>query len=232
LAATTRARPKPVSYVRFDLVERVVHWVNALLFGTLIFTGAVLYLAPLMAVIGRRALIENIHLYCGIALPVPLLLALCGSWGRALRSDLRRLNRWTGDDRLWLRAAVKAGPQRQRAWGRLRVGKFNAGQKLNSAFVAGSGLVMLGTGLIMKWYHPFPLSWRTGATFVHDWLAIAIGLVVIGHIGLAVRDPHSLRSMFTGRISAAWARRRAPAWVDGDDGASPAGESTEVDAPA
>jgi formate dehydrogenase subunit gamma len=101
------------------------------------------------------------------------------------------------------------------------VGKFNAGQKLNASFVAGAGLVMLGTGVIMRWYHPWPLSWRTGATFVHDWLALAIGFVIIGHIWMALRDWDALRSMFVGTISRSWGKRHAPAWVAGDDGPPP-----------
>jgi formate dehydrogenase subunit gamma len=69
----------------------------------------------------------------------------------------------------------------------------------------------------MRWYHPWPLSWRTGATFVHDWLALAIGIVVIGHIVMALSMPDTLRAMVSGRIRRAWAERHAPAWLDGRD---------------
>ena len=103
----------------------------------------------------------------------------------------------------------------------VRVGKFNAGQKLNAAFVAGAGLVMLGTGVIMRWYHPWPLNWRTGATFVHDWLALAVGIAIIGHVAMALRDPEALRAMFVGTVRQAWAKRHAPAWLDGNDGPPP-----------
>jgi formate dehydrogenase subunit gamma len=204
--------------LRFDRVERAVHWINATLFLILVFTGAALYLEPIGRLVGRRALVEDIHVYTGLALPVPLLIALSGSWGRALRADLRRFNRWTTADREWLRAIPQAGPERRRRLRTIQVGKFNAGQKLNAAFVAGAGLVMLGTGVIMRWYHPWPLSWRTGATFVHDWLALAIGLVIIGHVWMALVDWDALRSMFVGTISRSWARRHAPAWIDGEDG--------------
>ena len=202
---------------RFDRVERAVHWVNATLMLVLIFTGAALYLDPLERLIGRRALVEDIHVYCGLALPVPVLIALAGPWGQALRADFRRFNRWTVSDRMWLRALSRPRGERQAMQRQLDMGKFNAGQKLNAAFVAGAGLVLLGTGTIMRWYHPWPLSWRTGATFVHDWLALAIGIVVIGHIVMALSMPDTLRAMVTGRIRRAWAERHAPAWVDGRD---------------
>lgn len=223
MAATTR-RPEAAPATgleRFDAVERVVHWSNATLFFVLIATGALLYVAPLGALVGRRALVEDIHVYCGLALPVPVILALSGRWGRALRADLRRFNRWSHGDRLWLGALTRSRPERAAALRRVEVGKFNAGQKLNAAFTAGCGLVMLGTGVIMRWYHPWPLGWRTGATFVHDWLALAAGLVIVGHIGMALRDPDALGSMWRGRISRSWAERHAPAWLAGRDGEAP-----------
>jgi formate dehydrogenase subunit gamma len=73
---------------------------------------------------------------------------------------------------------------------------------------------MLGTGIIMKWFEPFPLSWRTGATFVHDWVALGIWLAVAGHVLFALRDPDALGSMRRGRISARWARSQRPRWYE------------------
>jgi formate dehydrogenase subunit gamma len=220
MAATTRP-PDPTRsrafLRRFDRVERALHWVNATLFIVLVLTGAALYLEPIGALVGRRALVENIHVYAGIALPIPLIAAVLGPWGRGLRADVRRFNRWTTGDRDWLRAVLGRRSLRHQRLRVIEVGKFNAGQKLNASWTVGGGLVMLGTGLIMRWYHPWPLSWRTGATFVHDWLALGMGLVIIGHIGMALRDPDVLRSMVTGRISRAWAARHAKAWLEGHD---------------
>jgi formate dehydrogenase subunit gamma len=73
---------------------------------------------------------------------------------------------------------------------------------------------MLATGSIMHWYKLWPLSWRTGATFVHDWIAIALFVTITGHILFAFSDRESLDSMKTGMISRTWAKRRAPRWLD------------------
>jgi formate dehydrogenase subunit gamma len=199
---------------RFDRVERAVHWTNAVLFAVLVVTGAALYFGPLTAIVGRRELVERIHLYAGLALPVPLILALSGSWGQALRRDIRRFNRWSRDDRRWLRAVVRPAAERRRVFARVRVGKFNAGQKANAAFTAGAGLVMLASGAILRWYRPFPLSVRAGATFVHNWLALGFVIVVSGHVLMALADRQALKSMLFGRVSRAWARHHAPAWLD------------------
>jgi formate dehydrogenase subunit gamma len=60
----------------------------------------------------------------------------------------------------------------------------------------------------------FPLSWRTGATFVHDWVFLGLGVVIVGHILFALNDPVALRSMLRGWVPESWARRHAPRWLD------------------
>jgi formate dehydrogenase subunit gamma len=109
---------------------------------------------------------------------------------------------------------LRSRSARQRALKGIEVGKFNAGQKLNAAWSAGAGLVMLGTGLIMRYYRPWPLSWRTGATFVHDWLAAAVVVVIVGHVGMALRHPEAFASMRSGWVTREWAMRNSPAWVE------------------
>jgi formate dehydrogenase subunit gamma len=66
----------------------------------------------------------------------------------------------------------------------------------------------------MRWYKPWPLSWRTGATFVHDWIFLGLCVTITGHVMFALRDPDSLRSMWEGTISRVWARRNAPRWLE------------------
>lgn len=177
---------------RFDRPERWVHWSTAGLFLVVIVTGADLYVGSISAVVGRRELIVSVHVIAGLALPLPFLLAWAGPrWGTALRADLTRLNRWSADDWRWL------GPRRGHHPAPV-LGKFNPGQKLNAAFTAGAVVVMLGTGVIMRWFGPFPVAWRTGATFVHDLVAAALVVVVTGHILLALSHPEALRAMLRG----------------------------------
>ncbi|TCC49571.1 formate dehydrogenase [Kribbella pittospori] len=143
---------------RFGKVTRAVHWTTASLMISCIVTAAILYNGFGVA-IGHRHLVELVHVYSGLALPVPILL---GTLSAAYRLDLRRLNRFTRRDRQWL----------------------------------------------------FSRNRRTGATFVHDWFALAVGLLVIGHITYAIRDREARRGMRTGRVSDSWARAEHEAWAD------------------
>jgi formate dehydrogenase subunit gamma len=204
--AARMTRPKPEEpLLRFDRVERLVHWTNASLFGILMLTGAALYAGPISVLVGNREFVRGLHVWSGLLLPIPLLVGIAGRHGTRLRVDLGRLNRWSHDDRRWFR-------RRQRA--DLALGKFNPGQKVNAAFIGGAAIVMLATGSIMKWFEPFPIDWRTGATFVHDWFALGLWAAVLGHIWFALRDGDALDSMIGGTVPAAWARKKAPLWYE------------------
>ncbi|MFF1958846.1 cytochrome b/b6 domain-containing protein [Streptomyces sp. NPDC058220] len=192
---------------RFSRAERWIHRTTGALMLVCVATAAALYVPQLAELVGRRHLVVTVHEWSGLLLPVPVLLGL-GS--RAFRADLSRLNRFLPYDRQWLRAVRR----RDARPGSRPAGKFNAGQKIYAAWIAGAVLVMLGTGLLM-WFTGFaPILWRTSATFVHDWLALAIGVVLIGHIGMAYGDPQARRGMRTGSVERAWAEREHPHWKE------------------
>lgn len=194
--------------VRFDRAERWLHGVNGALVLLLILTGSLMYIGELGGLIGRRALVERIHLWSGLALPVPFAVALAGRWNRGLRRDARRLGRFLSDDRKWLRA-------RHRRGGALRIGKFNAGQKVNAVLVAALLPVLFGSGVLLEWNSWMDDAWRTGATFVHDWAYAILSLLVVGHILKAVADPVRMAAMGRhGTVPRRWALEEHPRWHD------------------
>ena len=206
------------SLLRFDRVERAAHWANATLFSTLMLTSLPLYFSQIEAHVGRRHLIVEIHVWAGVLLPAPLLVSLVGPWGARLRADLRRASLWSAAEVSWLRTLGRSN---------LRIrDKFNPGQKANVLFIGAMIVLTLGTGSIMNWVRYFPLEWRTGATFVHDVCALAIFLVVFGHVGFALTHPQALRSIFTGRVSRAWAERNANGWCAEELGTADDAEAT------
>ena len=199
----------PASLERFTPAERWVHRATGLLMGTCLVTAFVLYYGPVSLAVGHRHTVELVHVWAGYALAAPLLLGLLSS---AYRADLRVLNRFTREDWRWLRS-------KNRRDGSFEVGKFNAGQKLNAALTAGSIIVLIGTGTLMFWTGLVRLAWRTGATFVHDWFALGLGLLVLGHIWFAISDPEAREGMRTGRVRRSWAKKEHPAWAAPGSGA-------------
>src|SRR6185369_9199872 len=82
---TTAIRTPETRLPRFDRVERYAHWCTATLMLVLLFTGFAMYVGPLSTFVGRRLLMRNIHLYSGLLLPVPVLVAVCLRAGAQLR---------------------------------------------------------------------------------------------------------------------------------------------------
>ncbi|WP_328885049.1 cytochrome b/b6 domain-containing protein [Streptomyces sp. NBC_00316] len=204
--------------LRFGRAERLVHRTTGWLMLLCVATAACLYLAPLAQVVGRRHLVATVHEWSGILLPVPFLLGLVSP---SFRAGLRRLNRFAVYDRRWLRAVLT----RTTSPGARPAGKFNAGQKLYAGWIAGAVLVMMSTGLLM-WFTGVlqPIS-RTSAIFVHDVLAWAVVLVLIGHMRMAYRDPQARLGMRTGFVEREWAGMRHPQWLEEDRSAPHDGDA-------
>ncbi len=173
-----------------------------------------------MVDLGGRTPLRILHIFSGFLMPVPIIVGfILPKSGKALRKDLKTLNWWDKEDKRWLRS-----------WGgakSLWTGKFNGGQKANAAFSGGMIVAMLMTGIVMASYSLFPLSWRQGATFVHNSLALLAIIIIAGHISYAFMEPASHRSMATGMISRKWAKKHSPGWLDELEGTSTKPPSSE-----
>jgi formate dehydrogenase subunit gamma len=195
----------PETLPRFTPVERFAHRATAILVLVLVVSGLALFFPPLALLVGRRPLVESVHVAAGLVLPLPTLIALGTP---EFRAELAALNRFAPDDWAWLR-------RRDRRRASLRVGKFNAGQKLAAACFAAAGVVLLGTGvmLLIPDLLALPDGLRQGATVVHDATTLALVALLLGHAWLALRHPQAREAMRTGRMDAEYARREHPEWA-------------------
>ena len=183
-----------------------MHRITAALVFVLALTGAVLYFEPLALMVGRRLVVEGVHVAAGLLLPVP---TLVGLWlSRELRADVRLLARMTPVDSQWLR-------RRDRRRAGLPIGKFNGGQKLAAATILGAGLVLFATGLLL--IAParinLPVSMREGATITHDLFTFGLMVLLAGHLWLALRHPEARAALRTGSVDRTYAEREHPAWA-------------------
>ncbi len=204
----TEAAPGRGYVRRFSPTERSLHWLLALTFLTMMATGLILYLPSFAQLAANRMLWKSIHLGAAIAFWVGLVLLVAAS-PRELHATARQIDRFDGDDRRWLRWAVsRNGPEPPQ-------GRFNAGQKLNTAIVGGLMVVFTFSGTLMYLQETDAQFRGTSAILVHDWATwIAVPLVA-GHLYLALLNPstrHSLRGIVLGTVRRDWAKRHHTKW--------------------
>ena len=132
--------PPPRRIARFAPSERALHWLLAVTFFVMLASGLVLYV-PGLATLVDRPTGKAWHIDAALALAAGAVVLFATRSSR-LRSTLREMDRFDRDDVRWLVGWSRfwrgepAPPQ----------GRFNAGQKLNSALVGGLMVVMFVTG--------------------------------------------------------------------------------------
>ncbi|HEY4345951.1 MAG TPA: cytochrome b/b6 domain-containing protein [Gaiellaceae bacterium] len=202
----TAARPaKPGYRRRFSRTERTLHWANAVFFLFLLATGLILYLPSLAIAVGRRPFVQDIHFYSGVAWVIVLAAIVLGGDRRGIVKAAREIDGFDRDDLRWL-ALKKPAPQ----------GRFNAGQKLNTALTAAFTILFLVSGLLL-WFGEHNTNLRFASTVVlHDGLTYVSIALLVGHLYLAVIHPttrHALRGITAGTVSEEWAERHHAKWT-------------------
>jgi formate dehydrogenase subunit gamma len=193
---------------RFSGSEQSLHWLLAVSFLIMLATGLILYLPSLAEVAAQRQLWKSIHLGAALAFWVGVLL-VWGSDPVVLHATREEIDHFDADDRAWLAWSVtRRGPEPPQ-------GRFNAGQKLNTALVAGLMVVFTITGVLIYLQEASARFRGTSAILIHD-VAMYIAIpLVLGHLYLALLNPttrHSLRGMTLGSVRRDWARRHHPKW--------------------
>ena len=189
---------------RFSRTERTLHWANALGFFFLLATGLILYLPSLAVLVGRRPLIQELHFWSGVAWVCLLAAIVVLGDRRGIARLAREVDRFDRDDFRWL-LGRRPAPQ----------GRFNAGQKLNTALTAAFTVLFLVSGLLL-WFGERDTRFRFASTVVlHDGLMYVALVLLLGHLYLAVIHPatrHALRGITLGTVDEDWAARHHAKW--------------------
>ena len=190
---------------RFNYGQRVVHWVVALSFLLLMFTGlAFSYpsLTWLNTLLGGGAAARVIHPWAGIVFSVGLVFMFF-MWVKNMF-----LNK---GDREWL-AAIKAYARHDRE----RIppaGKYNGGQKIFFWLQILLGIFLLLTGIPLWFPEIYGSSLLVTMRFLHFVMALGAGLFLIIHVYLGtIAYPGTLGAMLWGSVSRGWARLHHPLW--------------------
>jgi formate dehydrogenase subunit gamma len=194
--------------LRYKLVQRFGHWLNALAFLALLFTGLFLFfwpLAPLAS--GWSRLIHRIAAIVLLVGPILYYLADRQDFLHLLKASFT----YSRDDLRWfikapfyfLGLAKGLPPQ----------GEINAGQRVHHALtilfynlIAGSGIVMwLGAGRI-------PGQVFLGALVVHDVSMAVLTVLLLGHVYFTFVYG-ALDGMIKGTITHLYAQVEHPRWL-------------------
>jgi formate dehydrogenase subunit gamma len=198
----------PAYVKRFSRTERAVHWIHASAFFVLLGTGLVLYVPRLSALIARRPLVKDLHVYNALAWIALLAIAVVLGDRRGLLRTVRELDLFDDDDRLWLRRRPR--PQ----------GRFNAGQKVHAALIAGFAFLFAASGSLL-WLGERDTRFRWASTILlHDGLMYASLILLMGHLYLALIYPatrHALRGITVGSVRRDWALEHHRKWIERDE---------------
>lgn len=192
---------------RFGTGERVNHWLVALFFLLLAFSGLAFFhpfFYPLTGLFGGGVWTRILHPFFGVA----LLLTFGGMFFR-----FRKLSVLGSEDWSWLRHVreIARGDESRVP----EAGKLNGGQKLMFWSLVTCVVLLVLTGIVIwraYFSYLFPVSLIRLAAVLHAAAGVAMVALIIGHIYLAIWTKESMDAMLYGRVRKAWAKYHHPAW--------------------
>jgi len=206
---STREQLLPYGRIlRYQLHERLTHWVAALSFIYLMLTGLAFYspwLFWLAIAFGGGQISRTLHPWAGLIF-AGAVLYMYVMWARQMRT--------TATDKAWWNSIghyIRNEDDQMPP-----AGRYNAGQKLLFWGFVVCGLLLLLSGLILWFpeYIPWNLRFlRYLAVLVHASSALlAIGFFMI-HVYMSVfAERGAFGSVIRGDVSVAFAKRYHPGW--------------------
>ncbi len=195
--------------LRTKFPERLCHWTIVLCFF-LAATSGLSWFFPtfswLSSFLGTPQMARILHPFLGIV----VFLGLCFMFVRFVRYNLPART-----DVIWFRnvkSVILADHTKK-----LRIGKYNAGQKVLFWLIMAAIVVLLVSGLMM-WrayfaeYLPIPVLRL--AILAHAIAGIGLILLILGHIYLAIWVRGSITGMVTGYVSRKWVRQHHDRWAE------------------
>ncbi|MFZ3129628.1 MAG: cytochrome b/b6 domain-containing protein [Desulfosporosinus sp.] len=206
--------------LRFGATERLSHWVHAVAFFTLLFTGLGVLsasFAPAMSIFGGIQNTMIIHRVVAVIFVVVVgLLFFVGD---------------TSGHRFWLKAVftwkeadfkhVMTFPQE--FFGFNTDGKFppqdkfNGGEKINSMLTIFGSIFITLSGIVMWFASSFPAGLVRWAYPVHDLAAFMMATAITGHLYLAIIHPKSnpaLKGIINGYVKTSFAKHHYLKWYE------------------
>lgn len=192
---------------RYDALERLNHWLTAVTFLLLSFSGLALFHPSMFwftQFFGGPVWTRILHPYLGVVLFVSFAGLALKFWHHNLLSR---------NDLIWLTRIMDVVRNRE---DRLpEVDRYNAGQKMLFWTMIATIPTLLVTGVIIwrPWFAGyFPIDAVRIAALLHAVSAFAIIAGIIVHIYAALWIKGTVGAMVRGTVTPAWARKHHPGW--------------------
>ncbi|SEL70382.1 formate dehydrogenase subunit gamma [Roseivivax marinus] len=195
---------------RFGFVERGTHWMTALSFLGLSFTGiAIAYGETLFVPLGERAMGT---------------LGWWSTWGHVLFAPTFFLGlivmavMWTAKNlpsKLDIQWIAKGGGFFSDSGDHPPARKFNAGQKMVFWSAILGGLIMVATGVTLMFpYYWLDLAGMSWAMLIHAAIAVLLIAVFLAHIYIGSVGMHgAIDAMWSGKVDRNWAEEHHSLWL-------------------
>ncbi len=192
---------------RYTGVQRVNHWLTALLFTLLGLSGLAMfspYLFFLTGLFGGGQSTRAVHPWFGVVLMLSFLVLFVRFW---------RLNLPDRDDVTWV---LRIGDIVRNKHDRLpALGKYNAGQKGVFWSQTALILIMFFSGLVIwdQYFGTYTLiEQKRIAVLVHSLAAIVAIAIIFVHVYAGMWIRGTSRAMMRGSVTGGWAHRHHRKW--------------------
>jgi len=199
---------------RFSTKERVLHWFVTVTFFSLLLSGLGLYSRLFTGYFnlfggGHHAI--TVHKAAGV-------LFFFSSLALFLHNR-SRVTDFNEDDLEWIR---QKGGYLSTEEVHLKVGKFNAGQKMFAVFIGAATAILGVTGLFIWMPLLFPRWIVQLSLMLHGLMFAGSIMFVVVHVYLAtIGNPGTLEAMLWGKVSRIWAKHHHPKWYKEVTGNNP-----------
>ena len=195
----------PKDLQRYTASQRANHWVTGICFILLTLSGLAFFhpaFYPLTQLFGGGTWARILHPYLGVILGVSFLLMFLRFWQLNLINDA---------DREWLTRVQEMIDGNDHNMP--EQGKYNAGQKMVFWATAMCTLVLVLSGIVLwRSFFDFPVGLVRLAAVVHAAAAVFMIITIIVHVYAAIWTRGTIRAMWYGTVTRAWAKQHHRAW--------------------
>jgi formate dehydrogenase subunit gamma len=195
----------PKDLQRYNAAERANHWVVGICFILLALSGLAFFhpaFFPLSQLFGGGVWARILHPFLGVLMALSFI---------KLFFRFKHLNQMTPADKEWLNRIGEMVDGNDHNMP--EQGKYNGGQKMMFWALALCMLLLMVSGLVMwRAYFDLPVGLVRFGVVIHAAAAAVMIALIFVHVYAAIWVKGTIRAMWYGTVTRAWAKQHHRAW--------------------